>query len=426
MSEASQAAGGAFIKKLMQRNQDREPISGPAVAHAQMAAIRDWEQVSGERFSDLKKIHHQTLVVNGVSDEMIPVSNSYWLSAHLPNVVLLTYPDSGHGSLFQFHESFTRQAAAFLTSNSPIAPCSKVSSTPDTFRIGDAPGEHAMPADTHETAPNQFVRAGEVQFAYRRFGPRRGTPLVLFNYLAANMDDWDPKVTNGLAAEHDVIIFDYSGVGKSSSETPSTVAALTKHCAAFCRAIGPDPVRYRRLLARGHDRAATAAERPDLLGRTDAPRDGAGRRGGEGMDVGPRAFRRRALERRALLIELYRSAPERGGPRRRGAPLRAAAEDGAARTVIEQVTERSTAAEIAAIREWGVIPASDRFAMLSKIHHPTLIVHGNKDVVVMPINAFLLAEHLPNAQLIMYPDASHGAQSQHAEVFLQHVKLFLQ
>jgi pimeloyl-ACP methyl ester carboxylesterase len=44
----------------------------------------------------------------------------------------------------------------------------------------------------------------------------------------------------------------------------------------------------------------------------------------------------------------------------------------------------------------------------------------------MPINAFLLAEHLPNAQLIMYPDSSHGAQSQHAEVFLQHVKLFLQ
>jgi pimeloyl-ACP methyl ester carboxylesterase len=55
-----------------------------------------------------------------------------------------------------------------------------------------------------------------------------------------------------------------------------------------------------------------------------------------------------------------------------------------------------------------------------------VIVHGNKDVVVMPINAFLLAEHMPNARLIMYPDVSHGAQSQHAEVFLQHVKLFLQ
>ena len=122
LSEASQAAGGAFIKRLMQRSQDREPISGPAVAHAQMAAFRDWEQVSGERFSDLKKIHHPTFVVNGVSDEMIPVSNSYWLSAHLPNAVLLTYPDFGHGSLFQFHELFTRQAAAFLASDLPIAP----------------------------------------------------------------------------------------------------------------------------------------------------------------------------------------------------------------------------------------------------------------------------------------------------------------
>ena len=63
--------------------------------------------------------------------------------------------------------------------------------------------------------------------------------------------------------------------------------------------------------------------------------------------------------------------------------------------------------------------------MLSSIHQPTLIVHGNKDVVVMPINAFLLAEHLPNAQLIMYPDASHGAQSQHANIFLEHARLFL-
>jgi len=63
--------------------------------------------------------------------------------------------------------------------------------------------------------------------------------------------------------------------------------------------------------------------------------------------------------------------------------------------------------------------------MLGRIRHSTLVVHGNKDVVVKPINAFLLAERLPNAQLIMYPDASHGAQSQYAEVFLEHARLFL-
>jgi pimeloyl-ACP methyl ester carboxylesterase len=122
-TESSQAAGADFIARLMRRKEDREPVSGPTVAQAQMAAFREWEKISGERFTDLKNIHHPTLVVNGIHDAMIPVSNSYWLSANLPNAVLLTYPDSGHGSLFQFYKSFTRQATAFLASDSTKAPC---------------------------------------------------------------------------------------------------------------------------------------------------------------------------------------------------------------------------------------------------------------------------------------------------------------
>ena len=121
-TQSSQDAGAAFVERLMRRQQDREPISGPAVAQAQIAAFRDWEKVSGKRFADLKVIGQPVLVVNGIYDEMIPVSNSYWLSANLPNAVLLTYPDSGHGSLFQFHESFTGQAMAFLASTSSYAP----------------------------------------------------------------------------------------------------------------------------------------------------------------------------------------------------------------------------------------------------------------------------------------------------------------
>lgn len=118
----SQSAGAAFIGRLVQRQQDREPVSGPDVAQAQMAAFREWDRVSGERFASLKVMRHPTLVINGVHDEMIAVRNSYWLSENLPNAVLMTYPDSGHGSLFQFHESFTRQATAFLDSNSAFAP----------------------------------------------------------------------------------------------------------------------------------------------------------------------------------------------------------------------------------------------------------------------------------------------------------------
>ena len=118
---SSQAAGGAFIERLAQRKEDLDPPSGPQVAAAQIAAFREWEQFTGTRFADLMGIHQPTLVVNGIHDEMIPVSNSYRLCENLPNAVLLTYPDSGHGSLFQFHESFTRQAAAFLASDSAFA-----------------------------------------------------------------------------------------------------------------------------------------------------------------------------------------------------------------------------------------------------------------------------------------------------------------
>jgi pimeloyl-ACP methyl ester carboxylesterase len=121
-TSSSQAAGGQFIERLAQRRADLDTTSGPAVAAAQVAAFREWEQPTGARFADLRAIHHPTLVVNGIHDEMIPVSNSYRLSENLPNAVLLAYPDSGHGSLFQFHESFTRHAAAFLASDSPFAP----------------------------------------------------------------------------------------------------------------------------------------------------------------------------------------------------------------------------------------------------------------------------------------------------------------
>jgi pimeloyl-ACP methyl ester carboxylesterase len=89
------------------------------------------------------------------------------------------------------------------------------------------------------------------------------------------------------------------------------------------------------------------------------------------------------------------------------------------------VARDSAVAQVAALREWGTISAIGRYATLKSITHPTLIVHGNKDIVVMPINAFVLEEHLPNAQLIIYPDAGHAAYSQYAENFLENARLFL-
>jgi len=118
---SGQAAGASFVQRLSERKEDRDGVSGPEVANAQVAAFRDWERYTGDRFADLRAIQHPTLVVNGVHDEMIPVVNSYRLVENLTNAVLLTYPDAGHGSLFQYHESFARHAAAFLSVTSESA-----------------------------------------------------------------------------------------------------------------------------------------------------------------------------------------------------------------------------------------------------------------------------------------------------------------
>jgi pimeloyl-ACP methyl ester carboxylesterase len=119
---SSQAAGRAFIERLARRAEDLDTPSGPDVAASQMAAFREWEQSGDTRFANLADIHQPTLVVNGIHDDMISVANSYRLSENLPNAILLTYPDAGHGALFQYHESFTRQVSAFLASDSPFAP----------------------------------------------------------------------------------------------------------------------------------------------------------------------------------------------------------------------------------------------------------------------------------------------------------------
>jgi pimeloyl-ACP methyl ester carboxylesterase len=113
-SDRSQTAGRAFAQRISAWRDDREPLSGPAVAGAQLAAFRDWEGTKDEQFRYLRTLTQPCLVVNGVFDQMILVRNSYLLSEHLPNAVLLTYPDAGHGSLFQHPESFAKQALLFF------------------------------------------------------------------------------------------------------------------------------------------------------------------------------------------------------------------------------------------------------------------------------------------------------------------------
>jgi pimeloyl-ACP methyl ester carboxylesterase len=276
-----------------------------------------------------------------------------------------------------------------------------------------------MSNDTHETAATRFVQVEDVRFAYRRFGRPAGHPLLLLNYFAANMDDWDPKVTNGLAVEREVILLDNAGVGSSTGETPSTVAAMTKDCAEFCRGLDLRNFDVVGFSLGGMIAQQLAFEHPEMVRQMILM--GTGPRGGEGMTFTELSVDDLADPVALLMNSFFTSSKASKAAGRayiERLKLRVADRD-------SPVSMRAAGAQLAAIREWGAIPSTDRYAMLARIHKRTLIVHGSKDIVVLPINAFLLAQHLPDAQLVMYPDASHGAQSQHAEIFLEHAQLFL-
>ena len=272
---------------------------------------------------------------------------------------------------------------------------------------------------THETAPTQIVEAEGIRYAYRRFGKAGTVPLLFLGYFNSNMDAWDPAVTNSLAADHEVVLFDNAGVGASGGETPYTVVEMMLQCVAFCRALGLKAIHVVGFSLGGMIAQQLALDHPDLVQRLILL--GTAPRGGEGLTFTELSAEEQADPVAFLLGAFFTpSDASQAAGRQYMKRLESRTKD---RDL--PVSRNSAVAQLAAIREWGAIPSTNRYATLKNITHQALIVQGNKDVVVGPINGLILAECLPNAQLIVYSDSSHGAQYQHAGTFLQHANLFL-
>jgi pimeloyl-ACP methyl ester carboxylesterase len=81
-------------------------------------------------------------------------------------------------------------------------------------------------------------------------------------------------------------------------------------------------------------------------------------------------------------------------------------------------------AQLAALAKWGK-PQDNPYAYLSALGQPTLVVNGDNDVIIYTVNSLFLRQHIPDAQLIIYPDANHGSLYQYPERFVEDVSRFL-
>src|SRR6476659_1265292 len=140
-----------------------------------------------------------------------------------------------------------------------------------------------MTQHTHQTAPTQFVEANGIRFAYRRFGKTGGVPIVFNQHYIGTMDYWDPTVTDGLARDREVILFNNAGVSSSSGEVPTTFEQMAANAIAFIKALGLKQVDLFGFSIGGMVVQEITLQAPDLVRRLIV--DGAGPRGGEGMEL---------------------------------------------------------------------------------------------------------------------------------------------
>ncbi len=96
-----------------------------------------------------------------------------------------------------------------------------------------------MTTHTHQTAPTQYVEAQGIRFAYRRFGKAGSVPLVFNMHFTGTMDHWDPRVTDGIAKDREVILFNNAGISSTSGEVPTTIEGMASECHGLHQSAGP-------------------------------------------------------------------------------------------------------------------------------------------------------------------------------------------
>ena len=250
---------------------------------------------------------------------------------------------------------------------------------------GQAPGE------SWKNVPTQTVTAGGVSFAYRELGKSNGgTPVVFLVHLAAVLDNWDPRIVDGIAAKHHVITFDNRGIGASSGSPSSSMEQMADDALTFIKAMGLRQVDLLGFSMGGMIAQEMMLKEPQLVRKMVLA--GTGPAGGEGISsVAWVTFydmlRGFLTGQDAKQFLFFTRTP--GGIAAGKAFLARLKERSENRD--KEITVTALLAQLKALRVWGHKQPAD----LSAVKHPVLVVNGDDDRMVPTTNSHDLARRLP-------------------------------
>ncbi|MFG6429580.1 alpha/beta fold hydrolase [Roseateles sp. LYH14W] len=276
-------------------------------------------------------------------------------------------------------------------------------------------------AATWKDVPTQSISADGVTYAYRELGRQNGgTPVVLLVHLAAVLDNWDPRIVDGLAARHHVIAFDNRGVGASSGSPANTMEQMADDALSFIKAKGFKQVDLFGFSMGGMIAQEVVLKEPQLVRRMILA--GTGPAGGEGISTVAGVAN----------YDLIRATLTGQDPKQYLFFTRTPAGIDAGKAFLQRLQERTDnrdrdiavwayVSQLQALKAWG----EKRPANLSTVKQPVLVANGDDDRMVPTSNSYDLAKRLPNAQLVIYPDAGHGGIFQHHADFVSKALAFL-
>ncbi len=267
----------------------------------------------------------------------------------------------------------------------------------------------------------QTLSAGGIAFAYRELGRQHGGPPVIFlNHLAAVLDNWDPRVVDGIAARRHVIVFDNRGVGASTGTPSNSMEQMADDAIAFIKAAGFSQVDLFGFSMGGMVAQEIVLKEPLLVRRMILA--GTGPAGGEGISAVA------GVANYDLLRGLFTGQD----PKQYLFFTRTPNGIQAGQAFLARLKERSQdrdreiavgayVAQLQALNAWGQKKPAD----LSVVTQPVLVVNGDNDRMVPTPNSHDLARRLPNSTLVIYPDAGHGGVFQHHADFVPRALEFL-